>query len=578
MVYHRAFDHTPLTRADVSFQNWPNSFAFHPPFESAHGAHGAVATTDAFATDAGVEVLREGGNAVDATVAVALALAVVNPEAGNLGGGGFMLVRTAAGEVVALDHRSTAPAGARPDMFWDGAGGTTAASVLGHRAVAVPGSVRGLWDAHRRLGCLPWPRLVEPAITLAVGFEIRPRFLDSLPPHIVEGLSRFESSAAVFLPHGRPPTPGSVLRQPDLAETLMRIRDEGADGFYRGETADRIVAEMARAGGLITHDDLAGVRSAWRAPVHFDYRGHTVWSMPPSSSGGVTLALSAHALARFRLGELDWHGADHLHLLVEAWRRAFADRNHWLGDPEATPMPLDALLAPGYGAARGADIDLSRATRSDLVGPGHIAGAAAPPPPREGLHTTHVSIVDGAGNAVAFTTTLNTWYGSKLVAAGTGVLLNNEMDDFTARPGVPNFFGLIQGEANAIGPGKRMLSAMTPTLVTGPTGDLRFVVGSPGGATIITTVFQLLSNLLDFGWSLPDAVGAPRVHHQHRPDHITVEPGALPQAVSEALEERGHEVVVGPEPWGDVEAVAVGSDGVMEVVADPRRGGVARAF
>jgi gamma-glutamyltranspeptidase/glutathione hydrolase len=513
-------------------------------------------------------------------VAVAFALAVVNPEAGNVGGGGFFMIRTRDGRVYAQDHRSVAPRAARPEMFWDADAGVTEESVVGHRAVAVPGSVRGLWEAHGRFGRVPWARLVEPAIALAAGFEIRPRFLSSLPSHIVEGLSRFPTSSGLFLVDGAPPTPGTMLRQPDLADSLRRIRDDGADGFYRGATADRLVEEMRSGGGLITHADLAEYSVAWRRPVRFSYRGHTVWSMPPSSSGGVTLAGTAHALAERSLGDLDWHGPEHLHLMVEAWRRAFADRNHWLGDPDHVEVPLDRLLSPDYGALRGASIDPSAASRSIDVGPGGdgLDSGGRPSAPREGQHTTHVSVVDADGMAVSLTTTLNTWYGSKLVAAGTGVLLNNEMDDFTARPGVPNFFGLVQGVSNEIAPGKRMLSAMTPTLVTRADGRLRLVVGSPGGATIITTVFQVVSNVLDFGMSLSDSIAAPRIHHQHMPDRIDVEPRGLAAGVMHALEQRGHRFQVGDESWGDVEAIGVAVDGTLEAVADPRRGGVADAL
>lgn len=555
--------------------HWPDSFAHRSGRSAPRGRGGAVASTDVLATRAGLEVLSDGGNAVDATVAVALALAVVNPEAGNIGGGGFLLIRTPGGRVLAQDHRSVAPGAADARMFWAPDGGVSEDSVVGHRAAAVPGTVAGLHDAHGRLGRLPWARLVEPAISLAAGFEIRPRFLASLPSHIVEGLSRFPSSAELFLEDGRPPTPGRVLRQLDLAETLKRIRDHGVAGFYEGATADGIVAEMVRGGGLITHADLAAYRAVWRAPVRFDYRGDVVWSMPPSSSGGVTLAGAALSLADRRLGEMEWHGGDHLHLITEAWRRAFADRNHWLGDPDHVEMPLDRLLSPAYAAERGRSIDERRASRSTEVGPGGDEGQRTAAPPHEGRHTTHASIVDDEGMAVSYTTTLNTWYGSKLVARGTGVLLNNEMDDFTARPGVPNFFGLVQGRANAVAPGKRMLSAMTPTLVT--TGDdrLKLVVGSPGGATIITTVFQVISNMLDFGMSAMDAVAAPRIHHQHLPDRIDVEPGGLPPAVAAELVARGHEVRAGDEEWGDVEAVAVEPGGDLVAVADPRRGGVA---
>jgi gamma-glutamyltranspeptidase/glutathione hydrolase len=428
--------------------------------------------------------------------------------------------------------------------------------------------VRGLQDAHRRFGSLAWERLVEPAVELARGFTVDERLTRSLEPHIVTGLGRFPSTAAVFLPGGEPPREGATFRQPDLARTLERIRDVGADGFYHGETADLLVAEVLRGGGILTHEDLTGYEAVWREPVRIPYRGRTVVSMPPSSSGGVTLALAAHVLSRWKLAELPWHGARHVHLLAEAWRRAFVDRNHYLADPDHVEMPLGTLLSEAYGVHRASGISLTAATPSGEVGPG-VAGFG----PRR--HTTHVSVVDAEGGAVSLTTTLNTWYGSKVVADGTGVLLNNEMDDFTARPGVPNHFGLVQGEANAIAPGKRMLSAMTPTLVVDGDDRLALVLGAPGGATIITTVFQVVSNVVDHGMTLADAVAAPRVHHQHLPDRISVEPGALPDGVAERLRGLGHDVKEAHEPWGDVQAVAVGADGVLEGVADPRRGGTA---
>jgi gamma-glutamyltranspeptidase/glutathione hydrolase len=434
--------------------------------------------------------------------------------------------------------------------------------------VAVPGSVRGLHDAHARFGSLPWARLLEPAVELAQGFTVDDRIVRSFLPHIVQGLGRFPSSAEIFLPGGTPPRVGDTLRQSDLGRTLERIRDGGPSGFYAGETADLLIEEMRRSGGILTGEDLASYAAAWREPVRFRYRDHTVLSMPPSSSGGVTLAAMAHILSCWKVGALPWHGPPHLHLMAEAWRRAYADRNHYLADPDHAEMPLDALLSPGYGARRAEGISQDAASRSQDVGP----GAGGIPPQR---HTTHVSIVDPSGGAVSLTTTLNTWYGSKVVAAGTGVLLNNEMDDFTASPGVANHFGLVQGKSNAIAPGKRMLSAMTPTLVLGPGERLVLVLGAPGGATIMTTVFQVISNIVDHGMSLAEAVTAPRVHHQHLPDRISVEPGALSAEVVEALRGLGHEVKEATQPWGDVQAVAVGTDGSLQGVADPRRGGTA---
>lgn len=437
-----------------AFEHWPAQWPFPVGGTAVEADRGMVSTTDRYASQVGVDVLAEGGNAVDAAVAVSFALAVVNPEAGNVGGSGFMLVRTGDGETAALDFRSVAPSDATPDMFLGADGDPTDASELGHLAVAVPGSVRGLWDAHARFGSLAWARLVEPAVALARGFEVGHRLVRSYEPHIVAALRRFPATADVFLPGGAVPRAGDALRQPDLARTLERIRDRGPDGFYRGETADLLVDEMRRGGGLLTHEDLASYVSVWREPLRFRYREHTVVSMPPSSSGGVTLAAMAHILAGWALGDLPWHGTPHVHLLAEAWKRAYADRNHYLADPDHTDIPLETLISAEYGAWRAASVSPETATPANEVVPG-VGGFQAR---SEGSHTTHVSIVDGEGGAVSLTTTLNTWYGSKVVAEGTGVLLNNDMDDFTAKPGAPNHFGLIQSEANAVAPGKRMLS------------------------------------------------------------------------------------------------------------------------
>lgn len=552
-----------------------------------------VATTDRYASQVGVDVLAAGGNAVDAAVAVSFALAVVNPEAGNVGGSGFMLVRCGNGDTAALDYRGLAPARATSDMFLDEDGALTDASELGHRAVAVPGSVRGLWDAHHRFGSMNWRLLLAPAVELAQGFRVEHRLIRSYEPHIVAGLSRFPASSRIFLPAGAAPLEGSIFRQPDLARTLELIRDFGPDGFYRGAIADLVVEEMRRGGGILTHDDLASYESAWREPVRFRYGNHTVLSMPPSSSGGVTLAAIGQILSRFDPPDLAWHGAGHVHVLAEAWKRAYADRNHYLADPDHVEMPLDTLVSAGYGAWRAEGISVEQATRSGEVGPGverYVTSQAGvdgdgdgpntplpgqDPSRREGRHTTHVSVVDADGWAVSLTTTLNTWFGSKVVAEGTGVLLNNEMDDFTAKTGEPNHFGLIQGAGNRIAPRKRMLSAMTPTLVLDSEEKLSLVVGAPGGSTIMTTIFQVISNVVDHGMTLAEAVAAPRVHHQHLPDRIEIEPGALPSPVVGKLRALGHEVSEGAEFWGDVQAVRVMEDGSLQGAADPRRGGIA---
>jgi gamma-glutamyltranspeptidase / glutathione hydrolase len=516
-------------------------------------------------------VMSAGGNAVDAAIAVQFALAVVNPEAGNIGGGGFMVLRTADGATAALDFREKAPLAATRDMYLDEQGNVTDRSVVGHLAAGVPGSVAGMWAAHERYGSLPWADLVAPSVSLAEGFEVRQRFLGSLSSSMVESLSRFEASAAQFLPRdGQPPVVGDTLRQPDLARTLTRIMERGPDGFYRGETADLIVAEMERGGGIITHEDLEAYEVAWRDPVIFRYRDHTVVSMPPSSSGGATMAEMANILEQYDLSGMDRFSAETLHLYVEAWKRAYADRNHYLADPDFVDMPLERMTSAEYARERAATISMDAATPSTEIGPGMDAQ-------EEGENTTHFSIVDGAGNAVSVTTTINSWYGSKVTVAGAGFVLNNEMDDFTSKPGTPNQFGLVQGERNSIEPGKRMLSAMTPTIVLGPDGGLRIVTGTPGGSTIITTVFQTISNVVDFGMNVVDAVHAPRVHHQHLPDQIQYERGGLRPSVVARLEALGHTVTERSDISGDVQMIVI-ENGRITGWSDPRRGGRAIGY
>jgi gamma-glutamyltranspeptidase/glutathione hydrolase len=582
----------PPTRSATPLHNWPPGWRFPRAADPIAASRGMVVSTDRYATDAGAEVLRAGGNAVDATVAVFFALAVVNPEAGNIGGGSFLVLRTAEGETITQDSRSCAPRAATADMFLDAHGDVTEHAVVGHLSVAVPGSVRGIWDLHRRFGKKPWQGLLEPAVQLARGFVVRERFLHSFTPWVVETLARFPTSARVFLPGGRPPRVGDVFRQPELAATLERIRSRGPDDFYLGETAALLVVEVERGGGILTHEDLASYESLWREPVRFTYREHTVFSMPPSSSGGVTLAEASNVLARFRLADLPWHGAEHVHILAEAWRRAYADRNHYLADPAFVEMPLDTLMSPAYASWRAREISRERASASETVGPGveaFLAGAShaedpdsaavrAPSEQREGPHTTHFSIVDEEGAAVSVTTTINSWYGSKATVAGAGFVLNNDLDDFTAKPGSPNQFGLVQGEANRIEPGKRMLSAMSPSIVSSPAGSLAMVVGTPGGSSIITTVCQVISNVLDHRMTLTEAVHAPRVHHQHLPDQIFYEPDGLPGNVRDGLEVMGHKVVERDELSGDVQAILIHPDGTLEGRSDPRRGGAAAGY
>ena len=533
---------------------------------------GMVVSTDEYATRVGVEVLQAGGNAIDASIAVQFALAVVNPEAGNIGGGGFMVVRTAEGETAALDYREKAPLDATRDMFLDPEGNLTNKSVVGHLAAGVPGTVSGMAAAHDRYGTLPWADLVQPAVELAEGFEVKERFLGSLSETMIEALTAYPASASQFLPrNGAPPVVGDTLRQLDLASTLKRIRDEGPDGFYTGHTADLIVAEMERGGGIMTHQDLQSYEAAWRDPISFSYREHTIISMPPSSSGGATMAEIANILEGYDLGGMSWHSAEQIHLFAEAARRAYADRNHYLADPDFVEMPLERMTSSSYASERAATISTSAATPSTNVGPGMEGD------PGESEETTHFSIVDAAGNAVSVTTTINSWYGSKVTVEGAGFVLNNEMDDFAAKPGTPNQFGLVQGEKNAIGPGKRMLSAMSPSIVLDPDDKLLMVTGTPGGSTIITTVFQTISNVVDYGMNVVQAVNAPRVHHQHLPDQIYYEADGLPQSVVEVLEAWGHTMVERSGVSGDVQAILI-EDGVMTAWSDPRRGGVARGY
>jgi gamma-glutamyltranspeptidase / glutathione hydrolase len=555
---------------------FPPGWEFPPSALSAVQARdGMVATTDRVASEVGAEILRRGGNAVDAAIAVYFALAVVNPEAGNIGGGGFLVARMADGTTAALDFRETAPLAATRDMFLDASGQVTDRSLVGHQAAGVPGSVAGMRAAHERFGSLAWAELVQPAINLADGLVVHERLARSLQSY-EQRLRNFPATAAVFLPGGRAPRVGERLEQRDLAETLRRVARDGHDGFYAGRTAELIETEMRRGGGLITREDLARYRAIWRDPIVFSYRGHTVISMPPASSGGATLGAMLKQLEGFDLRGWGWHSPQHIHLWTEVTRRAYADRNEYLADPDFVPQPLAELLSDEYAAQRRATIDPNRATPSAQVGPGLgpapvALGAGA----REGEHTTHYSIIDRQGNAVAVTTTINSLYGSTVTVAGAGFLLNNEMDDFTAKPGTPNQFGLVQGEANAIEPGKRMLSAMTPTIVLDPTGAVRLVTGTPGGATIITSVAQIVSNVVDFGMDLRTAMAAPRLHHQHLPDVLRFERSGLqPQTVAR-LRAKGHRIEERGGFQGDVQSILIRPDGGLVGVADPRRGGAA---
>jgi len=537
---------------------------------------GMVSSTDRVASEIGIEIIRRGGNAVDAAVATHFALAVVNPEAGNIGGGGFMLVRMADGRTAALDFRETAPHAATRDMYVGAGGSATDRSVIGHLAAGVPGSVAGMWAAHQRFGSLAWSELLQPAVNLADGIVVHERLATSLRDH-EQQLRKYPATAAGFLPDGRAPAVGERFAQHDLAETLRRIGSVGATGFYSGRTAALIEDEMRRGGGIITRDDLARYQPVWRDPLTFQYRGHLIVSMPPPSSGGVTLAEILNIVEGFDLRSLGYLSAAHIHVWAEAVKRAFADRNAYLADPDFVVQPTATMISDAYAARRRAEIHEDRATPAAEVRP----GLGALPAGRstllhhEGENTTHYSIVDAKGNAVAVTTTLNSLYGNLVTVNGAGFLLNNEMDDFATVPGLPNQFGLLQGEPNAIQPGKRMLSSMAPTIVLSPEGRLQLVTGSPGGPTIVTTIAQVISHIVDFDMDVASATAAPRLHHQHLPDVLVFEHAGLTDDIQRALRSRGHTLQERSGYQGDTQSIQIQPDGTLEGSADPRRGGAA---
>jgi gamma-glutamyltranspeptidase/glutathione hydrolase len=528
-------------------------------------ARAMVVTDDTLATQVGVQVLAAGGNAVDAAVATAFALAVAFPTAGNIGGGGFLVARVD-GKSYALDFRETAPAASSRDMFLGPDGKPTGDSRDGWRSSGVPGTVAGLWEAWHALGSKKqtWADVLAPAIHLAdQGFTVDDAFAKTIA--IVQArLAKSTASAALFLPNGAPPAVGSTWRDPDLANVLRRVAAEGPAAFYQGPVAEAVARAMKDGGGLVSQDDLSAYRAKWRTPIEFEYRGRTIFGMPPPSSGALTNAMIAHLLSAFDLRAMGWHSAEQVHVTAEAMRRAFAARNAKLGDPDFVQNPVGDLLSDAWAAAQRATIRLDRATPTKDLFPTTRAGG-------DGPHTTHMGVVDSDGNAVALTTTLNAWFGSGITVPGLGFVLNDEMDDFATVPGTANMFGLVQGEPNAIAPGKRMLSSMSPTIVLAPNGQVDLVLGAAGGSRIITAVFEELSDALDFGMDAADAVRAPRFHQQDSPDVLFLEPHALPDDVRRALESMGHETK-------DVEHLAdapgIGRAlGLWVGAAEPRRDG-----
>lgn len=531
--------------------------------------HGIVASTSQIASQVGVDVMKRGGNAVDAAIAVAFALAVTYPAAGNLGGGGFMMIRSRDGKTTAIDYREMAPAAAHRNVYLDKDGNLIkgeGSSTVGYRASGVPGTVAGMELALKKYGSgkLSWAQLVEPARRLASeGFPMGYGLARSLRGN--DYLSKYPETRRIFLRNGNFYNDGEVFRQPELAATLARLKLFGAKEFYQGQTAKLIVEDMKRNHGMITMEDMRAYVAKEREPLRGTYRGHEVISMPPPSSGGAVLLEMLNILEGFDLSKHDWASSERQHLTVEAMRRAFADRAEYMGDADFVKVPVAGLIDKSYAESLRKSIRLDRASTSDEISAGRPAGY-------ESEETTHFTVVDAQGNAVSNTYTLNDGFGSGVVAKGTGIFLNNEMDDFAAKPGTPNLYGLIQGERNAVAPRKRPLSAMTPTFVLRKDGSLWFTIGTPGGPTIINTVLQVITNVIDYGMNIQQAIDAPRIHHQWLPDELAYEPYGLSGDTQRALINRRHKLVTKPRYMGDAQGIMIEEKtGVRLGATDPRR-------
>lgn len=544
------------------------SFAAAP--QGVVGTKGVVSSRSLLASEVGVEILKQGGNAVDAAVAVGFALAVTYPSAGNIGGGGFLVLQLEDGTTTTLDFRETAPLTATRDMYLDGEGNVIdGLSTRSHKAIGVPGTVAGLLEALAKYGTLTRKQVLQPAIDLALkGFAL-PRDLASQFSSQLPRMKKYPASIAKFSRNGAPYKEGEIWQQKDLANSLIRIAKNGRAGFYTGETAQLIVDEMQRSGGLISFRDLETYKPVWREPIRGEYRGYDIISMPPPSSGGVLLVQMLNMLEPYEIGDFGWHSAKAMHVMIEAQRRAYADRAVHLGDPDFYDVPQAKLISKAYAKSRFSDFDPNKASDSDLIGSGSW--------PDESPETTHYSVVDSKGNAVSVTTTLNLSYGSKIVAAGSGILMNNEMDDFSIKPLTPNSYGLIGGEANAIKPGKRMLSSMTPTIVSSQ-GKPYIVTGSPGGSTIINTVLQVVTNVIDHDMNIAQAVSAPRFHHQWQPNRIIIEAYGVSIDTLDILRAKGHQQII-ETGWkiGDANSILIGEKEIFGI-SDPRNAGGAVAF
>ncbi|EIN0718594.1 TPA: gamma-glutamyltransferase [Escherichia coli] len=533
---------------------------FHP----VRAKQGMVASVDATATQVGVDILKEGGNAVDAAVAVGYALAVTHPQAGNLGGGGFMLIRSKNGNTTAIDFREMAPAKATRDMFLDDQGNPDSKkSLTSHLASGTPGTVAGFSLALDKYGTMPLNKVVQPAFKLARdGFIVNDALADDLKTYGSEVLPNHENSKAIFWKEGEPLKKGDTLAlvQANLAKSLEMIAENGPDEFYKGTIAEQIAQEMQKNGGLITKEDLAAYKAVERTPISGDYRGYQVYSMPPPSSGGIHIVQILNILENFDMKKYGFGSADAMQIMAEAEKYAYADRSEYLGDPDFVKVPWQALTNKAYAKSIADQIDINKAKPSSEIRPGKLA-------PYESNQTTHYSVVDKDGNAVAVTYTLNTTFGTGIVAGESGILLNNQMDDFSAKPGVPNVYGLVGGDANAVGPNKRPLSSMSPTIVV-KDGKTWLVTGSPGGSRIITTVLQMVVNSIDYGLNVAEATNAPRFHHQWLPDELRVEKGFSPDTLK-LLEAKGQKVAL-KEAMGSTQSIMVGPDGELYGASDPR--------
>lgn len=536
--------------------------------EPVRAKHGMVASTNEIASAVGVDIMKRGGNAVDAAIAVAFALAVTHPSAGNLGGGGFMMIRLKNGKTTAIDYREMAPATATRNIYLDkngnliqGEGG----SLVGYRAAGVPGTVRGMELALKKYGSgkLSWVQLIEPARRLANGFMVTYELARSLRGNN-DYLSQYPETKRIYLNDGKFYNEGDTFRQPELAATFARLQRSGPNEFYGGQTARMIVDDVKRHKGLITLADMENYVAKERQPVNGKYRGYEVISMPPPSSGGAVLIEMLNILEGYELNKLDSASSDRYHLMTEAMRRAFADRAEFMGDSDFVKVPLAGLIDKAYAAKLRSTINPERASTSVEIGAGQPTGY-------ESEETTHFTVVDAAGNAVANTYTLNNSYGSAAVAKGTGIILNDEMDDFAAKPGTPNLYGLIQGERNAVAPRKRPLSAMTPTFVLRRDGSLWFTVGSPGGPTIINTALCVITNVIDYGMDIQQAIVFPRIHHQWLPDELVFEPYGLSGDTQRALVALGHKLAI-PRYLGEAEGIMIEEKtGTRLGATDPRR-------